>query len=235
MNRNERRRSVQPDGWEERVAEYLREHPDFFVRHPGIVEHLQVPHQCGEAISLVEYQIAVLRDENRRLRHRLHELSGCARENEELSQRLHRLTLSLIACEQVDDIFATLQQAMCEDFLADAAAIRVFASPRAPEDQGLGEFLGADPSARAIFARLLEGGRPVCGRLRPAQRELLFGERSAEIGSGALVPIGEAPCYGVLAIGSRDPHRYHPGMGTMFLRNLAELVGRVLTPHVATT
>jgi hypothetical protein len=39
--------------------------------------------------------------------------------------------------------------------------------------------------------------------------------------SSALLPLvgaGGAPALGVIAVGSRDPNRFYPGMGTLFLR-----------------
>ena len=33
---------------------------------------------------------------------------------------------------------------------------------------------------------------------------------------------GGAPALGVMAVGSRDPNRFYPGMGTLFLRMMGE-------------
>lgn len=231
MSVNETRRASTEDDPEQALIAWLREHPDFFSRHPAVLEELQIPHRCGEAVSLVEHQVGVLRDHNRQLRRKIQELIQCARDNEDLSRRLHRLTLALISCSRADDVFATLQQALCEDWGADAAVVRLFARPRSGADAALGEFAGRD-ACRELFAGVLESGRPACGRLKPGQLEYLFAERAAHLASAALLPLGEGERYGVLAIGSRDPQRFHPGMGTVFLRNLGEVVTRVLAPHV---
>jgi len=216
------------------VAEYLRAHPEFFVRHAELVEQLRVPHACGDAVSLLEFQVGQLRERNARLAQKIQELMQNAQVNEDLARRLHRLSLSLLDCAGLDDIFATLYQTLREEFAVDAVAVRVFAAARAPADRGLGEFSGADARAMALFAPVLKAGRPVCGRLKPAHLEYLFAEAGADLRSGALLPLGEGRRFGVLAIGSRAPRRFHAGMGTTFLQQLSELVSRVLAPHVDT-
>lgn len=217
---------------EDAVVEYLRANPDFFSRHPGLLEQLVIPHACGQAVSLVEYQVSVLRDQIHDMRRRMHLLVGNARDNEKLSQRLHRLTLMLAECRALDDKLSTLYQALVDDFEADFAVIRLFSAPRRPSDAGLGEFLHADSNGRELFAQVLSAGKPVCGRVRSEQMAFLFPEQCTEIGSGALLPLGQGSRFGVLAIASRDAERFHPGMGTVFLRQLADVVSHMLAPHV---
>jgi uncharacterized protein YigA (DUF484 family) len=126
----EKRRIATPAAAEEdSIAAYLRQHPDFFDRHPKLLEDLVVPHSCGGAVSLVEYQVSVLRDQVHEMRRRMQSLANNARDNEALSQRLHQLTLALVECTRLDEVLSNLYQAMCEDFKADFAAIRLFADP----------------------------------------------------------------------------------------------------------
>ncbi|MDH3972407.1 MAG: DUF484 family protein, partial [Gammaproteobacteria bacterium] len=54
------------------------------------------------------------------------------------------------------------------------------------------------------------------------------------IESVALIPLGPKVSLGLLAIGSREASRFHPGMGTLFLTHLGELTGLLLADHLAT-
>ena len=233
MSREKRRVEVPTAGNEDAIADYLRENPDFFDRHRTLLEDLVIPHSCGGAVSLVEYQVSVLRDQVREMRRRMQMLAENARDNETLSRRLHQLTLVLVECTRVDEVLSNLYQAMCDDFEADFVAMRLFADPAAASDRGLGEFAGKDSAERALFSQVLASTKPVCGHFKDSQLEVLFPEHGSEVGSGALMPLGPSAGFGVLAIGSRDPRRFHPGMGTMFLRQLGEVVSRILAPHVA--
>jgi uncharacterized protein YigA (DUF484 family) len=45
----------------------------------------------------------------------------------------------------------------------------------------------------------------------------------------ALVPLGDHGSLGLLALGSTDRDRFHPGMSTDFLARLADLISDVLS------
>lgn len=73
----------------------------------------------------------------------------------------------------------------------------------------------------------------MCGRMKPEQLKFLFPDHADDIGSGAVLPLGESRCFGLLAVASADPQRYYPGMGVVFLKQLSEIVSRVVGPHVS--
>jgi uncharacterized protein YigA (DUF484 family) len=232
MTRREQARPAPAAETEQDIVGYLEDHPEFFVRHPRVLESMEIPHQCGKAVSLMEYQVSVLRDQSRELRRKLKKLVSNARDNEELNRRLHKLTLNLIDCVSVDEVFASLYQSLREDFSAEHAAIRVFAAPGHEIDRGLAEFVGKDSGSESLFASLFQSLKPICGRMPPDHVAFLFPDRSEEIGSGVILPLGESRCFGLLAVASRDPQRYYPGMGVVFLTQLSEIVTRVLKPYL---
>ncbi|HEV7490024.1 MAG TPA: DUF484 family protein, partial [Rhodanobacteraceae bacterium] len=78
------------------VASYLRRHPDFLNEFPDLALALVLPREQGQAASLASYQLDVLRDKNRELNRRLHELIEIAHENQLLMVRVHTLTLALM-------------------------------------------------------------------------------------------------------------------------------------------
>ena len=214
------------------VVDYLRENTDLLVRFPDLLHELEVPHRCGKAVSLVEYQLSVIKDHNRTLKRRLRELIDNARSNQALVQRLLQLSVSLYECERIEDVLGKVYRALGDDFEVDVAAVRLFGEP--PHEQGiLPEFISMDKQIRALFSHVLKAGRPICGRLQSAQLEYLFGPRRDEIGSSALLPLGPQGGMGMLAIGSKDPQRFHPAQSTDFLGHVAELLTSAITPHLA--
>jgi hypothetical protein len=84
-----------------------------------------------------------------------------------------------------------------------------------------------DPNLKS-FESLFASGKPRCGQARDSQREFLFGPEGLELGSVALVPLGDKGALGLLALGSPDRDRFHPGMSTEFLSRLAELMADTL-------
>jgi len=217
------------------VAEYLRKHREFFVEHPELLTDLVIPHQTGKAVSLVEKQIAVLREENKQLKARFRELVNIARENEELSRRMHRLTLRLVEATAFSHIVVALEQSLRNDFAADEVVLRLFAEPTAGMEKAETQFIGPQSPLRSMFAEALTQRKPVCGRLKHSQQEALFGVAAEDYGSAAILPLFGKHWDGILMIASRDPRRYHPDMGIDLLAHLGDIVGLIVDPWVAAT
>lgn len=205
---------------EERIADYLIAHPGFFERHPVALAAIEISHPTGDAVSLIERQVRTLRDQAQTYRHQLEELVGVARENDSLARRLHRLTLALIETQTFDEVLNTLQDELREQFQADAVEMKLFASDQLEAH--------AHEAGPALFSDFLKRARPNCGQLDKAQLEYLFGPQAGETGSAALIPLTAPPMAGVLAIGSRDPGRFHQGKSVDFLQRLAEVVSAKL-------
>ncbi len=220
-------------GFEATIIRYLRDHPDFFVRWPAALEELKIPHPCGKSISLIEHQVGVLREQAQVLRRQLQDFLSHARNNEILTERVHRLTLRLIQCRKLTDLFTALYGTLVEDFKVDVAVVKLFVAARLERDRARCEFVAGDAEARSLFSNVIKARDPVCGRLREVQLAYLFGERQSTVRSVALLPLGDPDRIGFLAIGSRDPYRFQSGMGTAFLKHLAEVVTRLLYPHLA--
>ena len=81
------------------------------------------------------------------------------------------------------------------------------------------QVIAQDDARLAGFRDILGSGEPVCGRLHPDKNALLYGPRVDEVQSSALLSL---PGVGLVAVGSRDPNRFFPGMGTLFLRMMGE-------------
>jgi hypothetical protein len=196
------------------VVEWLRRHPDFLERHPGVLTELDVPVEPGAA-SLLQRQVQLLRDDNQRLKRQLQHLSGVAGENERLMQRLHALSLQLVSAGDLAALFARLEEGLRTDFRADAVCLLTDPAEPVGTDHALARS-APDPRPEWL-AELLADGRPLCGRLTRDKREAVFGEAGTALGSAALVPLSERT---LLAIGAESDQRFHPDMGTLFLELL---------------
>ncbi|HET7924256.1 MAG TPA: DUF484 family protein [Rhodanobacteraceae bacterium] len=203
------------------VASYLRKHPDFLNEFPDLALALVLPREQGQAASLASYQLDVLRDKNRELNRRLHELIEIAHENQLLMVRVHTLTLALMRATSLPETLNAVVAALTEDFNTDLVRIVLF---RADGDLPAAEWLLIEPEgARAmpVFSEFLKRAEPLCGRLQQDKLDALFGTRTGEVASAVLLPVDGV---GMLAVGSQDANRFHPGMGTVFLKLIAEAV-----------
>ena len=207
------------------VASYLRRHPEFLNEFPDLALALVLPREQGSAASLASYQLDVLRDKNRELGRRLHELIEIAHENETLMVRVHTLTLALMRAKTLPETTNAVVAALTEDFNTDLVRLVLF---RADPELPVAEWLIAEPAgapAFPAFAEFFKRAEPLCGRLQQDKLDALFATKAGEVHSAVLLPIGQI---GMLSVGSHDPNRFHPGMGTVFLKLIGEAVGTAL-------
>lgn len=222
----------QPAVTEESVAEYLRLHPDFFDNHIDLVAELRLRHPALGAVSLIERQVSVLREQKRELEKKLNNLIQIARENDSLSKRMQKLTLLLMEKSNVSELFSELHDRLVDDFQADSVVIRLLQGIDSPADDERVAVLRSEDEAFEAFRKFFSSRRPICGRLNKAQSRYLFADESEVVRSAALIPICDKQCFGLLAIGSKDPKRFHPAMGTVFLTHMGEVIGRALRPYM---
>lgn len=200
------------------VATFLRRHPAFLGQFPDLALSLVVPKEEGQASSLASYQLDVLRDKNRELNRRLNELFANAQENERLAVRTHQLSLALMRAGSAADTLRAMVAVLGEDFHGEVVRVLLFKAVDGLSADWLQVVPEADP-ALAPFRDFLAGNEPLCGRLNQDKLDLLYGEEKARAASAVLLPL---PGIGMLTVGSADANRFFPGMGTLFLRLMAE-------------
>jgi uncharacterized protein YigA (DUF484 family) len=204
------------------VASYLRRHPEFLAEFPDIALALQMPREQGPTTSLASYQLEVLRDKNREINRRLHELIEIAAENEQLMVRVHSLTVALMRERTLGGSVRRVVAGLTEDFHTDLVRLVLFrgASAELPAADWL---ILASEGVKQLpaFAEFIKRGEPLCGRLQEDKLDALFGAHAGQVRSTVLMPIDGI---GMLAIGSHDANRFHPGMGTVFLKLIAEAI-----------
>jgi len=193
------------------VAQYLKQHPGFFDAHPELLENLHVPHGGNGTVSLVERQLKVLRERQAASRERLAELVRVARNNDQLAERIHKLTLRLLHTRTAADVCAQVEASMREDF--DVAPTQ----------------LVLEPEKRPMLESLLSAGKPRCGHFSEAQRKSLLGDSGASIASMAIIPLGPGATLGALVLGSTDADRFNPAVSTDFLARIGEMISAALT------
>lgn len=223
---NAENRVAAPDA--EQVSDYLSEHPEFFSTRAELLTSLKLNHPSGTAVSLIERQVQVLREQNEDLKKRLMELVEVARDNDRLSERVHRLTLDLLGTGSLLELLDGLEHSLRNEFMADAMVLHLPGLDESRQRETGARQLLVDDALKALLPTPLVDNKPQCGRLKREQAEFLFGDQGAAIESCAVIPLGDHASAGLLSIGSREVNRFNPCMGTLFLSHLGELVACLL-------
>jgi Uncharacterized protein conserved in bacteria len=207
------------------VASYLRRHPAFLVDYPDLANELTLPSANGPAASLAVHQLRTLREKNAELEARLRDLSTIAGDNEGLMRRVHGLMLALLGAGGMEETVRSVVRRLTDDFQSERVRLVFFGDLVGLPDE---PWLLREPRGAAglpEFASFLEHGDPVAGRLAPDKLHRLFGDAAPDVRSAALMRIGPDA---LLAIGSADADRFHPGMGTLFLDMISTTVGSAI-------
>ncbi len=220
---------------EEDIVDYLCQHPDFFVDKPSLIAELDLPHHTGgEAISLVERQVSILRERNMDMRHRLTTLLDNARNNDKLFEKTKRLILSLLEAKDINDVIDALMYSFTNDFEIHETVLVLFAEniedDHVTSDKNVR--IISLSTAQSILGTIISNNRTVCGQLDSAEQQLIFAEHASSIASTAIAPLSTGNPIGLLAIGNPDPDHYRSSMNTLFLTYIGEVLSRVLPEHL---
>ena len=233
MTTREARGLAAKENEEDAVAAYLQHNPDFFERHQTLLTRLRIPHaRGGSTISLVERQIEVLREKHAAIEGKLADLVSVARANDAIADKLHRFTRKLLRARSRAEAVTLIEASLREDFDAFHGVLVLLGEYPDLAPQRFVRTVAPDDAGLKSFETLFSSGKPRCGQVRDTQRDFLFGQDANDIGSVALVPLlaEKGGQLGVLALGSTDRDRFHPGMSTEFLGRMADLIADSLGP-----
>jgi uncharacterized protein YigA (DUF484 family) len=207
---------------DETLVDRLRADPDFFQRHPNLLSELNLPHDTGQAISLIERQVAILRERTMQMRRRMNELLQAAKDNDELFAKTRTLTLELLHVHSWHELNEVLATYVLADFQADFVCCHLEQVPVSLDHLHSHE-------GDAPYRRFVRSNVPVCATLRAEELAELFPIQSHESdGSAVLAPLGWEHGDGCLAIGSREVDRFTSDMDTLFVTYIGEVLSRVI-------
>ena len=222
----------------EDVALYLQNNPQFFETYADMLSDITIPHPYGgRTVSLSERQMLALREKNKVLEKKLHELLEYAKENAALQHKVHQFTLELFCTRDL----MSLQEAAMRNLRT------IFEVPHV----SLHVWKGLPPSAE-VLAFADQQTQPVCVHHAVHDTAAWFGETASHLRSFAYLPLrsprkGDAAgdptasplpsrsgeqSVGLLVLASEDAQRFYPEMGTLILQRLAEIVSSALQPYL---
>lgn len=211
------------------VRQYLSDHPEFLTSHPDLLTELTPPaHRRGDGVlDMQHYMIDRLQKQIAALRTDQQDLIAASRSNMMSQARVHSAALTLLEARTFEHLIEVLTTdlanllevdvvTLCVESDSDIAKVSgtegVFVIPQGRVDEILGE-------ERDIFLREDDD-----------EAHNLFGGASALVQSSALVRlrISAAGPLAVLALGSRDSDRFHPGQGTELLCFLGRVAAQCI-------
>lgn len=232
MSASDSRAAGAPRLSDAQVRAYLKRHPTFFQDHPDLLTVLAPPgRDCGNVVDLQRAMVERLQREVSRLGAHHSELVTLNQANQATQSQVHAAVLSLVDAQSFAQLIEIVTDEIPRLLDVDVATLcveRGESSPRQPRTEGVYVIAAGRVSA------LLGPDREILLRPESAGPDgaepSLFGARAHEVRSDALVrlkPSSNAPA-GLLALGSREPEKFHPGQGTELLSFLARVLERCI-------
>ncbi len=204
---------------ESMIVQWIENNPDLLERNPQLLATLHVSDQnSGGAVSLIERQVQVLRQQLDTMQERFDQMVSTARENEALQERLHSISLVVARAASFEAALSTLSELLKKEFEIEHVCIEFAADHGAGKDSAEGWGLLHDRVSH---------GKSVCDDRLPGRAlEVLFRENASEAASCAVIPLPDdsGGVLGVIGLGSTDRSRFNHAMGTIYLDRLGELI-----------
>ena len=217
-------RNVEIDVTEEQVAKYLQQNPKFFLHHHELLSKIKLPHESGKAISLVEKQVNILREQGIEATKKLKDLLENARSNDEIFDTTKTLILALLNAENITEICISVQEQFTSLTNVDACEIILVDHPN----------LGKSDAIRTEkLEAMIEEYRDVfrlektyCGQLRIEQVGHVFQSSEKSISSTALCPVlRNGKALALLALGNKTDNYFNIHLDTLFLDFICQVLG----------
>jgi len=195
---------------------FLEQQPDIFERHPELLERVRFSDDRGTS-SLLERQVAALKERLGRFQSQQFELIEVAKENEQISDSFSQIICQLIGFTNLSEFASEFPTALRKTFEIDEVSFKteLATSRRTDETESYADTL-----------RRLANKDAACDNRWPSNIHSLF--FSPAIKSAALVPMlnkEKGDILGVLALGSSDSNRYTNELGTAHLNRLGLMAG----------
>ena len=215
------------DVTEEQVVKHLQENPEFFLNHPELLSNIRLPHDSGKAISLVEKQVNILREQGVKATEKLKDLTDNARTNDEIFDITRSLILDLLECNTIEKVITSVQKQFvrlrnvdaCELIFLNHSMLSLPTAIRVEDAEVI----------KDKFSDVFRLGKPLCAQLQEEQILYLFPLSKENISSTALCPVSSnGETLALLALGNKTANYFNVHLDTLFLDFICEVLDSVV-------
>ena len=208
---------------EKEVEQFLLLNPDFLSKNSHILNTLEIVHETGGAVSLIQKQVELLRENYNSTSNNLLGLIEIAKNNESIFLRTKDLILDLILCKNSIDIISLAERRFEGQFQADKCKLLFFR-----ENLNLPKGRIIDPKeAHGVFGKKYNAVDIYFGSINKKESNYIFKKKSGIV-ECVLVPIKSPDCPGLLALGSKKEGVYSNDYDSMFLEFVAQVLANLI-------
>lgn len=214
------------------VAQYLAANPEFFTDKDTLLMSMVIPHESGQAISLLERQVNLLRERSNNKQKNIENFIANAKANDELFEKVRTIILDILKTSSYEELSKLIERRLKDDFSASVSSLKFVTN----DEQKTKHSTISIEAAKEALGETFDHKRSFCSSLASSQADILFPGFTPEIVSVAVIPVhidietstDNIPGTPLLVIGSDKEHQFHSSLDTLFL----DFIGEVLSTHI---
>ena len=216
------------DVTEEQVVKHLQDNPEFFLKHPELLSNITLPHDSGKAISLVEKQVNILREQGVKASEKLRDLTDNARTNDEIFDITRRLIIDLLECNTIEKVITSVEKQFVRLRNVDACELIFLNHPMLSFSTAVR--VEDSKVIKDKFSDVFRLGKPFCAQLQEEEILYLFPLSEENISSTALCPVlRDGEILAMLALGSETTDHFNVHLDSLFLDFICQTLGIIIS------
>lgn len=198
----------------DQVEAYLKSNPSFFLERKNLLMELFLPHESGEAISLVERQVSLLRERNIESRKKINQFMVKAQDNDALFAKTQAIILSLMDETSIQSLLYSFKQ-NCQTHFAVEAVQFMFFKPELATMHEFSQYAFDDAQNKLPWLKNVT--KSVSGHFREEEIHFVF-KNEQPLHSCLFIPLKQNDnLIGLVAFGSTDAQHFFANMDTLFI------------------
>lgn len=210
----------------EQIISYLKGNPDFFKTYPALIADLNFAHDTGDAVSLIQRQVELLRTHHDTMRKRLADLATHSKNNEALLKRIQALSVATAAASTPKAILEELTKTIIKEFKLDSVYLVVEHSIWPMNGDNV---VGLSPEELGKLRNAVYNLGVFVGRPSEKLKNIIFKKETKKAASIAMVRFKYKDVDTYLVIGSKDKDHFTNDMGTDFVSYIGDYLQALLS------
>ena len=199
------------------VIKFLSDNPDFFLKNPDTLEKLEIKHETGEAVSLIEKQVEIIKKKNLLNKSKLSEFLVNAEYNQQLFIKVQKLVLKILNEKNIEKLSELTETFFEKELGTEICKIYFFTQEEIFELSN--ERIITPEIATSIFSEVFNSGNIALGGIDKELSSMVFGSK-ANVEEGAICKFHCEKIAGTLALGSSSKGKFAKDSETLFLEFL---------------
>ncbi len=209
---------------EKEVAEFLLSNPDFLSNNPEVLNNIQIIHESGAAVSLIQKQVEVLRANYNETNTNLIRFLQIAQSNEKIFKKTKDLVLKILDSSNITELVEIIEKTFKESFEASQSRVLFFNEINLALPRGR---VKKPNQATQMLGSLMKPHQIYCGEINEKVSEFIF-DKKTKVQEVVLAHLKSNTSAGLLVLGSDVRGKYDNSKDTLFLDFISEVVSKVV-------